>query len=77
MLPVCSSLLFACVVQSICLSCLAGPLTDAYSIDFAVQVFAVLSLLPVIALVALGNTPLAPDAATATPAAAAEEKRTQ
>lgn len=46
----CASL-FVCLVQSICLSVVAGPLTDAFDIDTSVRVFALLSLLPVIALV--------------------------
>ena len=44
-------LLPVCRVQSICLSVVAGPLTDAFDIDTSVRVFALLSLLPVIALV--------------------------
>jgi hypothetical protein len=38
-------------VQSICLSGVAGPLTDAFDIDTSVRVFALLSLLPAVALV--------------------------
>lgn len=33
-----------------CLSVVAGPLTDAFDIDTSVRVFAVLSLLPVVAI---------------------------
>ena len=47
---VCASLP-VCFVQSICLSAVAGPLTDAFDIDTSVRVFALLSLLPIVALV--------------------------